>query len=198
MKRVLFFAVLPALFALASCVSSNHKFSEKDLAIIHSNPDSLLKIYTVDNDAELAVLKAPSYNLTKKELHSNDFKVLAERMVRTVSDSTVGGVGLAAPQVGINKAVVVVQRADKPGEPFEVYPNISIVDNSEEIVISNEACLSVPGKRGDVDRYTAIVIEYYSIKDKAVVRDTINSFASVIFQHEVDHLDGILYTDRAW
>lgn len=196
MKRL--FSLLLTISVLFSCVSNNHKFSESDLSIIHNNPDSLLKIYTVDNPDELKVLKSPSYNLTKRELHSDNFKLLAERMVRTVSDTAVGGIGLAAPQVGINKAVVVVKRVDKEGEPFEVYPNISIVETFEEITVSQEGCLSIPGKRGYVDRHTAIVIEYYNINGKKIVRDTINSYAAVIFQHEVDHLDGILYTDRVW
>ena len=198
MKRFILLAILPSILALASCVGSQHKFSEQDLAIINTNPDSLLHIYTIENPEELKVLRSPSYNLTKKELHSEAFQNLARRMIYTVSHPSVNGLGLAAPQIGINKAVIVVHRVDKEGMPYEVYPNISIVESSEEITISQEGCLSIPGKRGDVDRSVIVVIEYYSLSVKKVVRDTINSYASVIFQHETDHLDGILYTDRTW
>lgn len=198
MRKLILLLFLPAAFALASCIGSEHKFSAQDLEIINSTPDSLLKIYTIDNPQELAVLRAPSYNLTKKELHSEAFQKLARRMVYTVSHPSVDGLGLAAPQVGINKAVVVVQRVDKEGQPYEVYPNISIVETSEEMTVSEEGCLSIPGEKGYVDRYVIIVIEYYSLAERKIVKDTINSYASVIFQHEVDHLDGILYTDRSW
>jgi peptide deformylase len=129
-------------------------------------------------------------------LNSNDYKLLTERMVRTVSDSLVGGVGLAAPQIGINKAVIAVCRVDKPGAPFEVYPNIRIVSYSPEMEIMPEGCLSIPGRREYVDRSFAVEVEYFSMEAQKIVRDTIRDYAARIFQHEIDHLDGKLYTDR--
>lgn len=199
MKRLLgFFALGAFVLALAASCSGGKGFSAADKKIINSNPDSLLHIYTIDNPDELEVLRARSANLSVRALQSEDFKLLAERMIRTVSDTTVGGVGLAAPQIGINKAVIAVQRVDKEGAPFEVYPNIRIITYSEEIDVSVEGCLSIPGKRDFVDRAVGIEIEYYSIPQKKMVRDTVRQFAAVIFQHEIDHLDGILYTDRVW
>ena len=198
MKRFILLAILPSIFALASCVGSQHKFSEQDLAIINTNPDSLLHIYTIDNPEELKVLRKPSADLAPKVIHSDDYRLLAERMIRTLADSTVGGVGLAAPQIGINKAVIAVQRFDKPGAPIEVYPNIRILETSEEMDISFEGCLSVPGKKGYVDRHIGIEIEFYSIGQRKMIRDTVHQYPAVIFQHEIDHLFGTLYTDRAW
>ncbi len=189
-------AIVAAMFA-TSC-SGDKNFSKADREIIHTNPQELLHIYTVDNPEELEVLRKPSWNLTAEAIHSDDFKLLAERMIRTVSDSTAGGVGLAAPQIGINKAVIVVQRVDKEGAPYEVYPNARIVTRSEELDISIEGCLSIPGKRDYVDRSMGIVVEYYSIPERKMVQDTIIQYASIIFQHEIDHLEGILYTDRVW
>ncbi len=197
MKKIFkIFAVAAAVFA-TSC-GGEKKFSKADLEIIHTNPQELLHIYTIENPAELEVLRTPSWNLTEKAIHSNDFKLLAERMVKTVSDSTVGGVGLAAPQIGINKAVIAVQRVDKPGAPLEVYPNIRITTYSEEQDISIEGCLSIPGKKDYVERSIGIVVEYYSIPERKMVLDTIRQYAAIIFQHEIDHLDGTLYTDRVW
>ena len=197
MKR--FFIVLAVAAAvLAVSCSGGKNFSKADLEIIHGNPDGLLQIYTIENPAQLEVLRAPSFDLSKKDLHSDDFKQLARRMVQTVSDSLVGGVGLAAPQIGINKAVVAVQRVDKPGAPFEVYPNIRIVGYSPELEILEEGCLSIPGRREIVERSFGVEIEYYSIPHSKIVRDTIRDYAARIFQHEVDHLDGKLYTDRVW
>ena len=103
---------------------------------------------------------------------------------------------LAAPQIGINRRVVAVQRFDKEGEPFEVYPNISIIETSEELAPGPEGCLSVPNQRHEVMRHTWVTIQYYSLEAHKVVQERIEGFTAVIFQHEVDHLSGVLYIDR--
>jgi peptide deformylase len=107
-----------------------------------------------------------------------------------------------------------VQRLDKEGEPFEVYPNVRIVWASDSLAAGPEGCLSVPDRRGDVLRSQEIVIEYADLtvtelsrhenrlksrgcaKPVPMVRDTVSGFTAVIFQHEIDHLDGVLYIDR--
>jgi peptide deformylase len=122
-------------------------------------------------------------------------------MIATVTHPSQDGVGIAAPQVGINRRVVAVQRFDKEGEPFEVYPNIRIVWASESLESGPEGCLSVPDRRGEVMRSQEIVIEYADVTrldcPEHMVRDTVKGFTAVIFQHEVDHLDGILYIDKS-
>lgn len=135
-------------------------------------------------------------------------------MVATVTHPSQDGVGIAGPQVGLNRRIVAVQRFDKEGEPFEVYPNVRIVWASDSLAAGPEGCLSVPDKRGEVVRSQEIVIEYADItgvehsqqeyqlktsrwaKPVPMVRDTVSGFTAVIFQHEVDHLDGVLYIDR--
>lgn len=198
MKRVFSFLALAFVLAAVASCSGAKNFSAADKEIIHSNPSELLHIYTIDNPEELKVLRKPSADLTPKAILSDDYRLLAERMIRTMADSTVGGVGLAAPQIGINKAVIAVQRFDKPGAPIEVYPNIRIVSTSEEIDISLEGCLSIPGKRDYVDRFLGVEIEFYSIGQKKMIRDTVYQYPAFIFQHEIDHLSGTLYTDRVW
>ena len=99
--------------------------------------------------------------------------------------------------MGLNRRVVAVQRFDKAGAPFEVYPNIQVDSLYGEKVLGPEGCLSVPGLRGDVLRYQNIMISYMDPETMEVVRDTVSGFTAVIFQHETDHLEGILYTDRA-
>ncbi|MDY5317981.1 MAG: peptide deformylase, partial [Candidatus Cryptobacteroides sp.] len=133
---------------------------------------------------------------TPSQLQSREFKVLAGKMVSTVTSPEQDGVGIAGPQLGVSRRVVAVQRFDKEGEPFEIYPNIRIVAKRGEKVPGPEGCLSVPGKRGDVLRYRDIDI-VYSLAD-GTARDTLETvkgFTAVIFQHECDHLDGVLYTD---
>jgi peptide deformylase len=131
-------------------------------------------------------------------------------MLATVTHPSQDGVGIAAPQVGINRRIVAVQRFDKEevlpdgseGCQFEVYPNIRIVSMSESLEPGPEGCLSVPDRHGDVQRSQEIIIEYtdYSCKDAGkklpVVRETVKDFTAVIFQHEIDHLEGVLYIDR--
>jgi peptide deformylase len=99
--------------------------------------------------------------------------------------------------VGINRRIVAVQRFDKNGEPFEVYPNIHIDTMMGPRVCGPEGCLSVPDRRGIVPRYREIVISWKDPATLQGMRDTVRGFTAVIFQHECDHLDGILYTDRA-
>lgn len=192
-----FFALAAAVFAV-SCTGTKN-FSKADLEIIRSNPDSLLHIYTIEDPQEQKVLTTPSWDLSEKSLQSDDYVLLARRMLRVVTDSIKGGIGLSAPQIGINKAVIAVWRADKPGQPFEVYPNIRIVANSDMLDINVERCLSVPGKTDYVDRYTGIEVEFYSLSQKKMIRDTVvDQSVARIFQHEIDHLGGILFTDRVW
>lgn len=184
-----------ALIAATAC-NSEMKFSKSDKQIIRETPQEILKVYTIESEEETSVLRAQSTNLSKRSLLSKEYELLVKRMIQTVSDTTVGGVGIAAPQIGINKRVVVVQRFDKEGEPFEAYPNISILEYSEDTRKGPEGCLSVPDQRYDVTRSASVVISYYDVESHQMVTETIEGFTAVIFQHEVDHLNGIIYTDR--
>lgn len=101
------------------------------------------------------------------------------------------GVGLAAPQVGIIKRVVVISRDH---ETFYELVNPVITKRSGS-QINTEGCLSVPGKHGSVERPASITVEAQDRKgEKHTYR--IKGFLTVIFCHEIDHLDGILYTDK--
>ena len=172
-------------------------FTSKELSLIHE-ADSIMRVLTIDSPADEAVLRARSTDLSAESLLSDDYGRLAELMIATVTHPSQDGVGIAAPQVGLNRRIVAVQRFDKEGEPFEVYPNIRIVWTSDSLEPGPEGCLSVPGMRGEVLRSQEVVIEYADIKDSAVptVRDTVSGFTAVIFQHEVDHLEGVLYIDK--
>ncbi len=159
--------------------------------------DSVMRVLNIFDPADTAVLRAQSTDLSDRSLRSKDFQMLAAKMLRTVTDPSQDGVGIAAPQVGINRRIVAVQRFDKSGEPFEVYPNIHIDTMMGPRVCGPEGCLSVPDRRGIVPRYREIVISWKDPATLQGMRDTVRGFTAVIFQHECDHLDGILYTDRA-
>ena len=139
------------------------------------------------------LLKADT--VTGRMLRTDDYAVLRRRMLATVQDPQNTGVGIAAPQVGILRRMIAVQRFDKPGEPFEFYLNPEIVESSAETAPGREGCLSIPGLAGTVVRAQRIVLRYRDERF-AEKTETIDGFTAVIFQHETDHLDGILYTDR--
>ena len=157
----------------------------------------ILKVYTISNREDSLLLRQKCTDFTPDELSSAEFAHFAEMMIKTVTHPSQDGVGIAGPQVGLSKRVVAVQRFDKEGQPFIVYPNISIVAYRGDLVPGPEGCLSVPECRGEVLRYRDIDIEYTSPQTLERVRENVKGFTAVIFQHEVDHLEGILYTDRA-
>ena len=111
------------------------------------------------------------------------------------------GVGIAAPQIGESYRVIIV--ASHPNIRYPDAPLVSpmaminpfIVSHSEDIVIREEGCLSVENQRGDVPRYKDIIVEYF---DRAGnhQRKEYNNFIARIIQHELDHLNGILFVDR--
>ena len=220
------------ILACVSCGRSKDGFTAEETGLIHryaagleaNVPEGTMRVLTISDSSDLAVLRASSVNLSDKALLSDDYEKLCSLMVATVTHPSQDGVGIAGPQVGLNRRIVAVQRFDKEGEPFEVYPNISIVWASDSLAAGPEGCLSVPDRRGDVLRSTEIIIEYddptllngnisgdcssgctgcagsgcldSGKKVIPTVRDTVSGFTAVIFQHEIDHLDGILYIDR--
>lgn len=194
------------LLCLIACNRVGDGFTPEELALING-ADSIMRVLTIDNPADSAVLRTPSRDIPSEALTSADFKRLAELMLATVNHPSQDGVGIAGPQVGINRRVVAVQRYDKEpvecngvvNHPFEVYPNIRIVWASDSLIPGPEGCLSVPDQRGVVMRSPEIVIEYASMTsagEATMIKDTVKGFTAVIFQHEIDHLDGTLYIDR--
>lgn len=221
MRKTLLLTLI--LISAASCRQAGD-FTKAELEII-DRADSIMRVLTIEDSDDMAVLRGISSEFSAKALLSDEFAELSALMTATVTHPTQDGVGIAAPQVGLNRRVVAVQRFDKEGEPFEVYPNIRIVCLSDSVEYGPEGCLSVPDMRADVLRSTEVVIEYTDmsrLKEIAsdlsprklsrhlarkygsevgvaplpTARDTISGFTAVIFQHETDHLDGILYIDR--
>lgn len=214
-------AIILTILLSVSCNRPGEGFTDEELSLING-ADSIMRVLTIEDSLDNAVLRSISTDMSAKALSSPEYERLVRLMVATVTHPSQDGVGIAGPQVGLNRRVVAVQRLDKPGEPFEVYPNIRIVSMSDSLAYGPEGCLSVPGRRGEVLRSQEIVIEYADIErlneadDRdhgrqhhgglrrrksspaplPVCRDTAKGFTAVIFQHECDHLDGVLYIDR--
>ena len=160
-----------------------------------------MRVLTIEDSLDTQILRATSTDLSCEALLSEDYAALCSQMVATVTHPSQDGVGIAGPQVGLNRKIIAVQRFDKEGEPFEVYPNIDIIWASDSLAAGPEGCLSVPDRRGEVLRSQEIIIEYAALpvdknEEIFVKRDTVSGFTAVIFQHEIDHLKGTLYIDR--
>ena len=188
----LWFYVLPVAMLAAGC-SSGWTAAEKDL--IENQPE-VMRVLTVDYPDDVKVLRTQCRDFSRKELESDVYATLARKMVATVTSPEQDGVGIAGPQVGLSRRIVAVQRFDKDGNPFECYPNIRITAMRGEPVPGPEGCLSVPGRRGNVLRWRDIDICYTSIETGQPVTERVEGFTAVIFQHEVDHLDGVIYIDK--
>ena len=174
-------------------IQAGQNFSADDLKIINNGTETeKLRVLQITNEKDLTVLTTTSVDL---KFDDPSIAILEKRMFSTVQDPEHAGVGIAAPQIGINKNLIVVQRFDKVGEPFESYINPKIIWRSKFIRKGVEGCLSIPDRREEVLRSNTIRLQYIS-KEGKIKEENIEGFTAVIFQHEVDHLYGILYPDR--
>jgi peptide deformylase len=101
------------------------------------------------------------------------------------------GCGIAAPQVGINKRFFVAIINNKE---IKIFINPKIIEYSKETNLDTEGCLSIPNMEGVIERYNWIKIKYFN--GKKIVTELYTGLNARIIQHENDHLDGILYTDK--
>jgi peptide deformylase len=101
------------------------------------------------------------------------------------------GVGIAAPQCGIHKRIIVVS----DNETIKAFINPEIVFKSDELEDGEEGCLSIPGKVAIKKRYKSITIKYRNLSGHPHL-ETYEGFTARVIQHEIDHLDGILMTDE--
>lgn len=127
---------------------------------------------------------------------TGDLRNFASNMIKTMELER--GVGLAAPQVGRNIRLIVVKL--NPGEHNEiVFPMVNpvIIETSEETEEGEEGCLSLPGIWGKVQRASRIVLRYRNLKNTEQTLE-LKHFNARIIQHEIDHLDGVLFVDRAF
>ena len=131
------------------------------------------------------------------------FQALVDDMIETMLDAP--GVGLAAPQVAVSQRLIVVRLPDDEESQEEygdqagvlyVVANPEVVNVSQEMVEGVEACLSIPGYFGTVDRHEQIILKGLDRHGKPI-RIKAKGWQARVFQHELDHLDGRLYVDIA-
>jgi len=144
-----------------------------------------MNIITIENEEKLRNKCVPIMNETIDYMNH-----LIHSMIKLMINNN--GCGIAAPQVGVHKRLFVAV-LDK--ERIELFINPAILEHSEETEIGTEGCLSIPEKCGDVERYKKIKIKYFDGKEN-VTKDYEDMNARII-QHEYDHLNGVLYIDKA-
>jgi peptide deformylase len=148
------------------------------------------------------VLRQRALEVTPDELGSPEVQRLIDDLIET--RRAAGGAGLAATQVSALKRIAVVEVDDaarrrypyKPPFPLTVIVNPVTEPLLEETLLVNEGCLSVPDLRGDVPRRTRIRVNYFD-RNGGPESLIVEGLTAGTFQHEVDHLDGVLFLDRA-
>jgi peptide deformylase len=147
------------------------------------------------------VLRQRAPEVRPEELGSPEVQQLIDDLIET--RKAAGGAGLAATQVSELRRIAVVEVDDaarrrypyKPPFPLTVIVNPVIEPLSEEQLLVNEGCLSVPELRGDVPRFTQVRVDYFD-RNGGPGELVAEGLTAGTFQHEVDHLDGVLFLDR--
>ena len=146
-----------------------------------------------------AILTLQAAAILPKEFKSPWLYALAEAMHATMLQCN--GVGIAAPQVYVSKRLIIVASKPNPRYPNapEMAPivmvNPEIIGVSEQQNLGEEGCLSVPNERGSVSRASQIHVRYFNL-DGDVFELELFDFPARIVQHEIDHLNGVLFVDR--
>jgi peptide deformylase len=151
----------------------------------------------------LPILEAPDPRLkvvsTPVETVDDALRTLIDDMFETMYEAP--GIGLAAVQVGVPKRLLVIDLQEKDEETDEtireplVFINPEILDTSEELSVYNEGCLSVPDQYADVERPAVIRARWLDREGKAH-EEQIDGMLATCLQHEMDHLEGILFIDH--
>ena len=155
------------------------------------------------------IVTLPEPVLRRKARPVTDFdknlQTLIDDMIETMRDAP--GVGLAAPQVGVSERVIVVeyaepQEGEEGEEPVEVEPKLYVMVNPEivkaspETVVGVEGCLSIPMLVGEVERAHEIRIKGFNRRGQPM-KLKVDGWLARIFQHEIDHINGVVFTDHA-
>jgi len=150
---------------------------------------------TIENEKDEKFLRTPTKKVDLKKENKKKLRKLIKNMRKKMIETD--GVGLSANQVGLNKRMFVAQIPDENGKPkFYSVINPEITKRSKETKTMNEGCLSVPNVYGPVERSEKITLEGENIEGKDI-KVKAWGFLARVFQHEVDHLNGKLFIDKA-
>ncbi|WP_028377359.1 peptide deformylase [Leeuwenhoekiella sp. MAR_2009_132] len=176
--------------------STASQFTESDRSLIMAADGTKpMRVFKITKESDSILLRTPSQHVIV-DPNDPELKNLIDRMYATVRDSLSLGAGIAAPQVGVLKNIAWVQRFDKEGFPFEVIINPVIKQYSKKKQDCPEGCLSIPGRRDTLSSRAYAILVEYDKPDTSHMVEMVEDFTAVIFQHEIDHLNGIIYLDH--
>lgn len=196
-SKILLTALVPFIL-ITSCATSNFNAAERQLIAAGQKNDTF-RVLSIANKQDSLILRKPSKDL--KQIKDNkDLVQLLARMKVTMDAEE--GIGIAAPQVGINRNIFLFTRIDEPQQKVQVAINPRITAHSDSLVcFERDGCLSIPDIRGNSKRYAWIEVSYYDengtlIKERFSGHKRPDNFTNIIFQHEYDHINGVLFIDK--
>ena len=146
------------------------------------------------------ILRNKTKDIPINEIKSENTKKIIEKMIKTMRKHN--GAGLAANQIYEPIRICIIEVLDNPRYkhlntiPLKVLINPQVIIKKDTATFNSyEGCLSVPNLRGKVKRYNTINVTYYTMDAKKITED-IKGLESIVYQHEIDHLDGYLFTDK--
>ena len=194
--------VVLSLLSFLACTKKQN-MTEQELILINSGTaETPFRVLLTTSETDSMFLRQKSIDVENVGdiATDRDLQHFIKRLKRTMG--VANGVGIAAPQVGIGRNIFAFMRIDKPEMPVEVAINPKIVaHSSNQYCFEGDGCLSVPEESGNTLRYEWIDVEYYNEQGE-LVKERLNGgtretdFTGVIFQHENDHLNGVLFVDR--
>lgn len=156
-----------------------------------------LKIYTTKDKEEEKVLRKGSTEISLEEIKTEDFQNFLKDLLYTAQHSeeqgNVPAGGIAAPQVGVNKRVFYILDYDMDVWKVFINPEVTPIDFTK--IYTKEGCLSVPDREGEVMRYKKVKIKYLDENGEKKT-EKYWDLNAISIQHELDHLEGILFIDR--
>tara|TARA_B100000886_G_scaffold322177_1_gene264988 strand:+ start:610 stop:1197 length:588 start_codon:yes stop_codon:yes gene_type:complete len=146
------------------------------------------------------ILRNKTKDIPFNEIKSENTKKIIDKMIKTMRKHN--GAGLAANQIYESIRICIIEVLDNPRYkhlntiPLKVLINPKVIIKKDTATFNSyEGCLSVPNLRGKVKRYNTINVTYYNMDAKKITED-IKGLESIVYQHEIDHLDGYLFTDK--
>ncbi len=146
------------------------------------------------------ILRNKTKDIPINEIKSENTKKIIEKMIKTMRKHN--GVGLAANQIYEPIRLCIIEVLNNPRYknlntiPLKILINPKVIIKKDTATFNSyEGCLSVPNLRGKVKRYNTINVTYYNMDAKKITED-IKGLESIVYQHEIDHLDGYLFTDK--
>lgn len=194
----LLLTALVSCILAGSCATSSFTAAERQLIAAGQSNDTF-RVLSIADKQDSLILRKRSRDL-KQIKENKDLSRLLARMKVTMDAEE--GIGIAAPQVGINRNIFLFTRIDAPRQKVQAAINPRITAHSDSLVcFERDGCLSIPGIRGNSKRYAWIEVSYYDengnlIKERFSGHKRPDNFTNIIFQHEYDHINGILFIDK--